>query len=142
MIEDVLITPLDIIKTSGGKVMHAMKKSHSGYMGFGEAYFSQVAEGAVRAWKRHKNMTLNLVVPLGKIKFVLFDNRGEAKAQFQEIVLSESNYVRLTIPPGIWFGFQGLAIGKSMLLNIANVEHDPHEVENKGIEYIEFNWGD
>jgi len=29
-----------------------------------------------------------------------------------------------------------------MLLNIANVEHDPHEVENKGIEYIEFNWGD
>ena len=33
--------------------------------GFEEAYFSLIDKDAVKAWKRHKTMTLNLVVPLG-----------------------------------------------------------------------------
>jgi len=27
-----------------------------------------------------------------------------------------------------------------MLLNIANIEHNPHEADKKNIEQIEFNW--
>ena len=53
MIKDLLITPLDIIETPGGNVMHAMKNDSPGYSGFGEAYFSREYFGAVKAWKRH-----------------------------------------------------------------------------------------
>ena len=142
MINDVLTTKLDVIDTPGGSVMHAMKKTSAGYTGFGEAYFSQVDKGAIKAWKRHKEMTLNLIVPVGKIKFILFDDRNASSTQFQEIIISKDNYCRLTVPPMLWMGFKGLSDSGSILLNIADVEHSSDEVDKKNIEEIEFDWGD
>ena len=140
MIKDVLITKLDVIDAPGGNVMHGMKETSIGYSGFGEAYFSQVDKGIIKAWKRHKNMTLNLIVPVGKIKFVLFDDRDESNIRFQEIIISRDNYCRLTVPPMVWMGFQGLSSEKSMLLNITNIEHDPGEVDRLEIDKINYNW--
>ena len=140
MIKDVLITPLDIIDTPGGNVMHAMKESDAGFFSFGEAYFSEIYSNTIKAWIRHKDMTLNLVVPIGSIRFVLFDDRVELNGKFQEVIISRDNYCRLTIPPMIWMGFQGLSAGESVLLNIANIKHDPVEVDKKNVEEIEFNW--
>jgi dTDP-4-dehydrorhamnose 3,5-epimerase len=142
MIKDVVITKLDIIDTLGGNVMHAMKGSSVGYAGFGEAYFSQVDKGAIKAWKRHKKMTLNLMVPVGEIRFVLFDDREVLNTQFQEIIISKNNYCRFTVPPMIWMGFQGFSDGGSMLLNIANMEHDPNEVDRKEVDKINYNWSE
>jgi dTDP-4-dehydrorhamnose 3,5-epimerase len=140
MIKDVFITELDVINTLGGNVMHAMKKTSTGYAGFGEAYFSRVDKGAIKAWKRHKQMTLNLVVPVGKIRFVLFDDREKTSTQFQEIIISKDNYCRLTVPPMVWMGFQSLSNGESMLLNIANIGHDSHEVDHVEIDKINYDW--
>ena len=142
MIKDVLITYLDIIDTPNGNVMHAMKESSIGYVGFGEAYFSKIDGGAIKAWKRHKKMTLNLIVPVGKVRFVLFDDREVLNNQFQEIIVSKDNYCRLTVPPMVWMGFQGLSSDGSMLLNMASIVHDSLEVDRKNIEKIEFNWSD
>ena len=140
MIKEVVITKLDIFDTPGGSVMHAMKASSAGYTGFGEAYFSQVDQGAIKAWKRHKKMTLNLVAPVGEIRFVLFDDREVSNTQFQEIIISKGNYCRLTVPPMVWMGFQGLSESGSMLLNIADIEHDPDEVDRKEMSEINYNW--
>ena len=140
MIKDVSITKLDVIDVLGGSVMHVMKGSSVGYIGFGEAYFSNIEKGVVKAWKRHNKMTLNLVVPVGEIRFVLFDDRKMLSSKFYEITLSKSNYCRLTIPPMIWMGFQGLSSSGSMLLNIADIEHNPNEVDKKNLEQIKFNW--
>ncbi len=140
MIKDVIVTHLDVIDTPGGNVMHAMKETSVGYAGFGEAYFSWVDEGAIKAWKRHKNMTLNLVAPVGEIKFVLFDDRDESNTRFQEVIISRENYCRLTVPPMVWMGFQGLSNNGSMLLNIANIEHDASEVDRLEIDKINYNW--
>jgi dTDP-4-dehydrorhamnose 3,5-epimerase len=140
MIKDILITPLDIIDTPGGDIMHAMKGSSAGFSGFGEAYFSQIDKGAVKAWKRHKKMVLNLIVPVGKIRFVLFDDREVSNSQFQEVTLSKDNYCRLTVPPMIWMGFQGLDSNVNILLNIANIEHSPQESNRKELSEIKFKW--
>lgn len=140
LIRDVIITPLDIVGTTGGKVMHAMKKTSAGFSGFGEAYFSKIESGVVRAWKRHKEMTLNIAVPVGKIKFVLFDDRDRSNLRFQEVTISEENYCRLTIPPMLWVGFQGCGKSDSILLNIANIEHNSTEVERMDIDQINYNW--
>jgi len=139
MIDGVLVTPLRIIETPGGDVMHAMKQSDPGYIGFGEAYFSQVAHGAIKAWKRHREMTLNLVVPVGEVRFVLYDDQ-EDRQIFQELVLSPSNFSRLTVPPMVWVGFQGLSSEGSVVLNIANLEHDPLEADKQEISQIDYNW--
>ena len=137
---EIIITPLDIIKVNKGDVMHAMKSQDAGFSGFGEAYFSVVSYNAIKAWKRHHEMTLNLVVPVGKIRFVLFDDRKASNTQFQEVIISKDNYCRLTVPPMVWIGFEGLSDNGSMLLNIADIQHNPHEVDKKNIEQIEFNW--
>ena len=140
MIDDVIITPLEIIETFGGNVMHAMKKTDLGYADFGEAYFSEIEKNKVKAWKRHREMTLNLIVPSGKIKFVLFDDRKGSNNRFQEVIISKENYCRLTVPPMIWVGFKGLSSFKSILLNIASIPHNPKEVDKKEIDKIEFDW--
>ena len=140
MIDDVIITPLEVIETFGGNVMHAMKKTDLGYADFGEAYFSEIEKNTVKAWKRHREMTLNLIVPLGKIKFVLFDDRKGSNNRFQEVIISKENYCRLTVPPMIWVGFKGSSSFKSILLNIASIPHDPKEVDKKEIDKIEFDW--
>ena len=95
MIEGVIITPLKIINVQGGDVLHAMKRSDTGFSEFGEAYFSIVEPGCVKAWKRHHTMTLNLIVPLGKIRFIIFDDRKSDDKQYKEVVLSKENYCRL-----------------------------------------------
>ena len=140
MINGVITTPLDVIDTPDGNVMHVIKESSTGYVGFGEAYFSQVNNGAIKAWKRHKEMTLNLTVPVGKIRFVLFDDRDASSNQFQEFIISKENYYRLTVPPMIWMGFQGLSGSGSILLNIANIEHSPEETDQKELDEINFDW--
>jgi dTDP-4-dehydrorhamnose 3,5-epimerase len=96
-----------------------------------------VNPGAIKGWKRHRAMTCNFVVPSGKIKVVIYDDRVNI---FEEIVLSPNNYIRLTIPPMVWVGFQGLNENPSLLLNIASIIHDPAEAENKDINTIAYNW--
>lgn len=140
MIKGLIITPLKIIDTPGGCVKHAMKNSDPGYINFGEAYFSEIRPLEIKAWKRHKEMTLNIVVPFGRIRFVLYDDRDRKNCKYHEVVISKSNYCRLTIPPMIWFGFQGLSSSESILLNISNIKHNPEEVDKKNMKEIEFNW--
>ncbi len=141
-IDGVLLTPLKVINVEGGDVLHGMKCSDSGYLGFGEAYFSTVDTAVVKAWKRHHHMTLNLIVPIGEVRFVIYDDRHDSVShgQYQEVVLSKGNYCRLTVPPMVWMGFQGIGDSKNMLLNIADIEHRPEEADRKEINAIKYDW--
>jgi dTDP-4-dehydrorhamnose 3,5-epimerase len=135
---DILVTPLRRIPTIGGDVLHALKDSDEGFNGFGEVYFSWVEQGAIKAWKYHQNMTLNLVVPLGEISFVFHIKDQENCFRTENI--GEEKYVRLTVPPGIWFGFQGRGSSQSLLMNLADMAHDPDEVLRKKTSEIVYNW--
>lgn len=141
-IEGVILTPLKQIFHPKGNILHAMKKSDPGFSGFGEAYFSTVIFGETKGWKKHLCMTMNLVVPVGEIRFVIFDDRpgSDTNGIFQEVSLSEDNYLRLTVPPGIWMGFQGGGQGLNLLLNLADMEHDPAECENIDLGKIPYGW--
>jgi len=140
-IAGVTTTPLSIIDTKGGAVLHAIKRSDYGFFGFGEAYFSTIEHNAIKGWKRHKEMVLNLVVPIGSVRFILYDDRNNQINKFQEVVLSlKSGYARLTVPPMIWVGFQGLDIHPSIVLNIASIEHSSEEIDQKELDEIKFNW--
>ena len=145
MIEGVLITPLKKIYRPKGDIFHALKNMEVGYEGFGEAYFSTIKPETIKAWKRHFRMTLNLICIRGEIHFVLYDDRRESKSygQFMEVTLSPlKHYCRLTVPPNVWMGFKGMDQVDSLLLNVANIPHDPIEQENIPMEEspIVFDW--
>ena len=79
-------------------------------------------------------------IPIGEIRFNFIDLREDSQNfnERMEINLSVKNYVRLTVPPSIWFGFKGLA-DQNMLVNIASIPHDPKEVSEKNKMELEFN---
>lgn len=132
--DGVILTPLKQIFHPKGDVFHAMKKSDPGYEGFGEAYFSTVHRGDVKGWKKHLQMTLNLVVVSGEIEFVVYDG-----TEFFTARLSHDNYQRLTVKPGLLVAFRGIR-ESNMLLNLANLEHDPKEAVNIDLSEIQYEW--
>jgi len=144
MIDGVVFTSLSIIDTKGGDVLHAMKLSDVGFSGFGECYFSTIESGAIKGWKLHREMVLNLVVPIGSVRFVIFDDREDSEpiCQFSDFVLSRNNYGRLTVPEKLWVGFQGVDEQDSLILNIASIPHCPDEVERKMLDEIDYSWID
>lgn len=134
--DGVILTPLKQIHHPKGDVFHAMKKSDDGFDGFGEAYFSTVNQDDVKGWKKHTKMTLNLVVPVGEIEFVVYDENSK---EFFSVKLSKNNYQRLTVKPNLWMAFRG--VGEyNMLLNLASVEHNPSEAVNKELSDIPYEW--
>ena len=111
---------------------------------FGEIYFSEVMPNVIKGWKKHKITTQNFVVPVGRIKLVLYDQRqdsGTSEMVF-ETELGRNNYKMITIPPQIWYGFQGLSNDVSIIANLIDNPHDPEESESLDISdtTIPYNW--
>lgn len=140
--EGVNVFPLKIIKTPNGEVKHALKAGDDSFSGFGEAYFSSVDFGAVKGWKKHTQMILNLIVPVGEIKFTIFDDRegSDSFGNYFSIVLGEGNYQRLCISPNLWVAFEGIGKGENTLLNIASIEHNPEEAINMDLNNSSFTY--
>ena len=132
--DGIILTPLKKIHHPLGDIYHAIKKSDNGFINFGEAYFSNINRGCVKGWKRHARMVLNLVVPVGEIKFVIYN---EFLKEFYSVKISQKNYQRLTIDPGLWVAFEGID-ETNILLNIASMEHDPSESESASIDTFSF----
>ena len=127
-----------VIKLPEGNVMRFLrKKEMKKKWKFGEAYFSKIKFGKIKAWKRHKKMILNLGVLMGKVMFVFYSQESN---NFKTIKISAKKHVRLTVPPKIWFGFKGLSKTESIIINLTDLEHDPKEVLRCKINKIKFKW--
>ncbi len=131
-----------IIKNKSGSVMKIISKKDVNYHGFGETYFSTIKYKAVKGWKMHKRMHMNLVVPFGSIKFVFYDQRKFSKdyKKYIEVTLNSKNYNIIYVPPKIWFAFQGLEKTNNILLNFANIRHNDKEVLQKDIKEFKYSW--
>ena len=134
--DGVTLTPLKQITHPKGDIFHAMKASDDGFSGFGEAYFSTVNQGEVKGWKKHTEMTLNLVVVIGEIEFVVYDDNS-----FYSVKLSKNNYQRLTVEPGLWLAFKGVS-AENMLLNLASIEHNTNESKNVDMCGFNYDWNE
>jgi len=130
MIDGVRITPLRQFPDERGRIMKMMTADDPGFAGFGEIYFSCVYPGVVKGWHIHDRMTLNYAVVAGMIKFVLYDDRegSPTRGEVQEVFLGASNYVRVTVPPGVWNGFKGIGGETAVVANCTDIAHDPDEI--------------
>jgi dTDP-4-dehydrorhamnose 3,5-epimerase len=140
--DGVNLYPLKKIKHPKGDIYHALRYSDPGFNGFGEAYFSSVKYGEIKGWKKHSEMHLSIVVPVGEIEFVIHDNRkdSQTRGDFYRVKLSSHNYKRLNVSPDLWVAFRGKGEGVNMLLNIASIEHDPNESANMTLNEIVYEW--
>ena len=131
-IDGVLVTGLRQIVDERGAVLHHMRNDAPEFTAFGECYFSEMVPGAVKAWKRHRKQTQNLAVPIGRVRFVIYDDRESSPTHggLQVIELGRpDNYRRLHIPLGLWYGFTCLSDRSALIANCADLPHDPNDAE-------------
>jgi len=130
MIDGVMVVPLEQIPDERGKVMHMLKCTDPHFEQFGEIYFSVGFPGAVKAWHKHKTMTLNNAVVSGRVKLVLYDARdgSPTKGELMELFIGEDNYCLVKIPPGIINGYKTYGDKPAILANCATEPHDPDEM--------------
>jgi dTDP-4-dehydrorhamnose 3,5-epimerase len=128
--------PLRVIADERGAVMHMLRADAPHFTQFGEIYFSIVHCGAVKGWKRHRRMTLNLAVPVGRVRLVVFDDRdgSPTRGTTLDFLLGPDNYQLVIVPPGLWTAFQGIAEGPSLVANCASLPHDPAEAETRSLD--------
>jgi dTDP-4-dehydrorhamnose 3,5-epimerase len=144
MIEGVKITPKRQILDERGAIYHFMRNDDPHFEQFGEVYFSLVYPGVIKAWHIHKIMALNYVVPVGRVKLVLYDDRSDSSTQgeLMELFLGEGNYQLVQVPPLVWNGFKGIGTGPALIANCATIPHDPAEIERLSPfdSHIPYNW--
>ena len=124
------IVKLNQIVDAKGAVLHRIKSSSPEFIKFGECYISEINYNSIKGWKLHSKQTQNITVPSGKIKMVLYDSR-EDSLSFNELIELNigrpNDYYRVTIPPGVIYGFKGLSNPNALLVNCTDIEHDPNE---------------
>lgn len=130
-IHDVVLTSLLRIDDERGAVFRMLRADDAVFRHFGEIYFSAVKHGAVKGWRRHLRATMNCAVPAGRVLIALYDARPDSASYgaVAELVTGTDDYFLITIPPGIWSGFKGLAPGLSLVANCTDTMHDPTEIE-------------
>ena len=144
MIDGVAVRPLRRIPDERGTVMHMLRADDPHFEKFGEIYFSGVYPGAIKAWHIHREMTLNYAVPVGMIKFVLYDDRQQSptKGQLMELYLGEHNYALVTVPPMVWNGFKGIGDRMALVANCATLAHTADEISRMDPldNHIPYDW--
>ena len=137
LLDKIKVTLLKTIKLPTGNIMRVLKKNELKNWTFGEAYFSKIKFNKIKAWKYHSKMMLNLAVPHGKVKFVFYSQKDR---NFRVIEIGGKKYLRLTVPPKIWFGFKGISKYESIILNVTNIKHNPKEILRCKKNKIDFYW--
>ena len=92
-----------------------------------------------------KKITLNIAVPIGKIRLVVYDDRADSSSfkKLDEFILGPNDqYALITIPPMVWSGFQKIGATESLLANYATIPHNPDETDQLNMDdaSIEFDW--
>jgi len=124
------------INNPKGNILRAFRKTDKNSGGFAEIYFSWINKNNIKGWKLHKQMSMNIVVPVGMVKFVFFDGKN-----FKKIILGEKKYLRMFVPSNIFFAFQNLSSKKSLIVNNASIIHKQKgEIVTINLKKINYKW--
>lgn len=131
-IDGVVIHPLRVIEDSRGAVLHWVRTDSAFFDGFGEAYFSEVFPGAVKAWKRNLRVTQRLAVPVGQVSLGLYDSRSGSPSygavELHELGRSHG-YALIVIPPLVWYGWRCSSDTPALVANCIASVYDPADSE-------------
>ena len=136
-LKKIKVISLKKISNTKGDVWHAVKSNEKHFYRFGELYFSWIKPGKIKAWKYHKKMTMSLIVPVGNVLCVFFD---EYNKKFVKINIGDKNYKKIIVPPGYIFGFKNISNNKSLIANFADIIHDKNEQVRINQKEIKYSW--
>jgi len=119
--------------------MEMLRRDDPIFAGFGQAYFSTIFPGVIKAWHAHRRQTDTMVVIKGICKIGFYDARKESATlgKTHSVVVGEFNPMLVQIPPGIYHGFKALSSEEVLLVNL------PSEPYNSGSpDELRLPWND
>lgn len=144
MIHGVSLSPLQRFTNDQGAVSRMLRVTDPVFSTFGEIYFSSVPAGMQKDWRLHNSLTMNLAVPVGTVRFVLFDPRDDSptRGTMAHYEIGDENYQLLSVPNGIWMTFANQRSEVALIANCATEPHDPNEVIRRAADDppVPFSW--
>ena len=136
LLKNIKVLKLKKFKNPKGNVLRGFRKNDKYLENSAEIYFSWINKKTIKGWKLHKKMSMNLVVPIGKVIFVFYDSKN-----FKTIIVGEKNYSRIFVPNNIFFAFQNLHEEKSLVVNNASIIHqNKNESVTISLNKINYKW--
>ncbi len=146
MIEGVRIEQVRWKPDERGRLAELFRADEDDLPPFGQVHVTTVLPGAIKGWHRHRRRTDVLAVVSGMVRLGLFDERGESRTrgELMELFLGDHQPLRVTIPPGVWFGLKGYGEKEAIVVVLTDRPRDPkdpdeerwHPVANE----IPFDW--
>lgn len=146
MIHNLLLKPLRAHCDERGRVMEILRRDDPCFSGFGQAYFSTIYPGIIKAWHAHQKQIDTMVVIKGMCKIGFFDGRAGSPThgQTQTVVAGEFNLLLVQIPPGVYHGFKAISPDEVLLVNIPSEPYDPSSPDELRLAWddpsIPFQW--
>lgn len=140
MIHGVIVSPLKIIPDERGCVRHFIRSDDPDFTVFGETYITEVYKGVVKAWHGYPTKLMHYTVIRGMVQLALFDTRKLSKTfqKSETLFVGEQNYVRVTIPPGVFNGFKGLT--DSIVVVTASEPFSEEGIIRFNPDYFPYDW--
>ncbi len=84
----------------------------------------------------------NLVVPLGHVRFVLFDAREGSPSYgvYDDVTIGVTHYSMLSIPPGVVYAWRTVGEETAMVVNCATELWAPDESTNQPLDTYTYSW--
>ena len=131
------IKKINRINVKNGDVFKFLDRKSNFYSKFGEIYFSKIKYNKIKCWKLHTKMTMNITVPIGKVKFVFVNLENNL---IDTCIIGENNYYILQVLPGILFGFKGISKKENLIANFSNIKFQNNESKNFDKNFYNYNW--
>ena len=134
-IKKIKIEKFNTVNNENGKILKILNDKQKNLKKFKDAYFSFVKYNKIKGWKKHLKMTMTLYVPVGKVRFVFYDEKN-----FMSVLIGENKFYKIIVPPNIWFAFKGVSKAVNLVFNLANIKHNDKEVVRKKNDEIKYKW--
>jgi len=108
--------------------------------------------GAVKAWHRHQEHTDRMWCVSGTARIVTAVLWGGEDAEPDDVVtmwyevkehiVGPLSPKMVTVPPGVWHGFEALGGEPCVIVNCPDAPYDPDDEEKAPPDAIPFGWGE
>lgn len=145
MIDGVQVVELKVKPDERGRLVELFRADQGG-IPFGQVHLTTVFPGGIKAWHRHKRRTDVLAVVEGQVRLGLYDGRTDSRTEgeLNQFFLGVHGPLRITIPPGVWFGLKGMGTTEALVVVFTDHPHDPRDPDEERMDpvlnEIPFDW--
>ncbi len=133
-----IVKKLDTYLDDRGFLFEILRSDDKEFVKFGQVYLSTTTPGTIKAFHRHFRKTDHITCVAGQVKLVVVDG---LEPRIWEYHLSPMSPKLITIPPGLWHGWQAIGSVEALLISITTEPHNPEDKDEERVPAVENPWG-